>query len=665
MRYIGLALVFVVTALLFVGCGSSRDLLATIGKEDLTLSDFETRYAKYNGGWDKASRDSTDKYQDFLNLLVKFRLKVLEAERQGLPEEPDAKAELEAYRLTIGASYVTEKELIEPSVQELYRRKSEMIRARHILVGLNPGFTPEDTLKAYHRALEILSQVTPANFDSLAYEFSTDPSAKVNRGDLGFFSQGRMVKEFEDAAYSLRPGEISKAPVRTSFGYHILHVTHRQRNPGALTIAHLLKRFKDDRSDTAAVTEAVFAVYDSLQKGLSFEEAVARHTDDPYTRDTGGDIGSYERERVPPTIADVLFETPVGSITPPIRMDYGYHIIKVKQQRDVPSFEEMKRELTTLFRERFYPSVYENFVHNLKKQQRLSFDIGTYETLQRSFDTTKTVGSKGWADTLTGALLSSRLFSWNGKDFLVRDFVRLGSAMEEFHTLLLSPATIQRMVERITELLVLNELIARSPEHYRDLEEIMREYRDGILLYRIEQEEVWKKIAVTDSALRDFHALHRDEYRWPPRVSFAEIQVRTDSLAKALYQRVLEGEDFGLLAEQHTIRPGFAEKKGVWGFTPETQNQLTRAAAGMAVDSIAAPVLFEGKWSIIKKLASDTARVKTYEEAIPEVTSGYQEYAAKQREREWVEQLRRRFGVREYPELLSRAFRKGTDVDKP
>ena len=48
---------------------------------------------------------------------MKFRLKVLEAERQGLPEEPDAKAELEAYRLTIGATYVTEKELIEPSVR--------------------------------------------------------------------------------------------------------------------------------------------------------------------------------------------------------------------------------------------------------------------------------------------------------------------------------------------------------------------------------------------------------------------------------------------------------------------------------------------------------------------------------------------------------------------
>lgn len=87
----------------------------------------------------------------------------------------------------------------------------EEIRASHILV------------KDENTALKVLDELKKGKkFEDLASKYSTDPGSKNNGGDLGFFSKGRMVKPFEDAVWSLKDGEITKKPVKTDFGYHII-----------------------------------------------------------------------------------------------------------------------------------------------------------------------------------------------------------------------------------------------------------------------------------------------------------------------------------------------------------------------------------------------------------------------------------------------------------
>jgi len=89
------------------------------------------------------------------------------------------------------------------------------VRASHILV------------KTEAEANEILFDLKRgASFEDMAMKKSLCPS-KSKGGDLGFFTRGRMVKEFEDAAFSLQKGELSK-PVKTQFGYHIIKVTDQK-----------------------------------------------------------------------------------------------------------------------------------------------------------------------------------------------------------------------------------------------------------------------------------------------------------------------------------------------------------------------------------------------------------------------------------------------------
>ncbi len=97
--------------------------------------------------------------------------------------------------------------------------KQEEVHARHILV------------KTEDEAKDVIKQLDAGkDFAELAKEKSTDPN-KDDGGDLGYFTRGRMVKEFEDAAFSLEKGTYSKTPVKTDFGYHVIKVEDKRDAP--------------------------------------------------------------------------------------------------------------------------------------------------------------------------------------------------------------------------------------------------------------------------------------------------------------------------------------------------------------------------------------------------------------------------------------------------
>ncbi len=105
----------------------------------------------------------------------------------------------------------------------------EQIKASHILIKVAPGITPKEKEDRKKRAQEVLTKAKAkgASFEALAAEFGEDPT-KDRGGDLGYFSKGRMVPEFEKAAWGLKVGELSGL-VETQFGYHIIKKTdHKQ-----------------------------------------------------------------------------------------------------------------------------------------------------------------------------------------------------------------------------------------------------------------------------------------------------------------------------------------------------------------------------------------------------------------------------------------------------
>ncbi|MFA6956455.1 MAG: peptidyl-prolyl cis-trans isomerase [Thermoanaerobaculia bacterium] len=157
-------------------------------------------------------------------------------------------------------------------------KSRESVRAAHILIPVAPNAAPAVDAAAKAKAASLVAQLRAgADFAKLAAENSEDPGSKTRGGDVGFFERGRMVPEFENAAFSLKIGEISD-PVKTQFGYHILRVSEKRAEgyrPFEEVKGELVGRYTDERSRTMA-RDAIALARTKMDKDKPKDEAALR-----------------------------------------------------------------------------------------------------------------------------------------------------------------------------------------------------------------------------------------------------------------------------------------------------------------------------------------------------------------------------------------------------
>lgn len=199
-------------------------VLLTVGDDPVSLDEF-TRIYKKNNNEVSLNKQSPEEY---LDLFINFKLKVKEAEALGMDTTAKFINELEGYREQLAKPYLADEETKKEMMKEAYERAQMDVRAHHILIKLAANSTPEDTLKAYEKIMEIRDRiVNGADFETVARATSEDASAQRNGGDLGYFTAFSMIYSFETTAYTTPIGEISM-PFRTNYGYHILRVDDKR-----------------------------------------------------------------------------------------------------------------------------------------------------------------------------------------------------------------------------------------------------------------------------------------------------------------------------------------------------------------------------------------------------------------------------------------------------
>jgi peptidyl-prolyl cis-trans isomerase C len=194
------------------------DEVATVNGQPITKAAFEEALA----GMPPQMEDrmaTLEGREALLDELVTQEVLMQEGRRVGVEKDAAVKSRLEEARRQILVQSVIEKivetEVTDEKVKAYYESHKDefrQVRASHIVVE-----TEEQAKDVKKRALGSV------DFAELAKEVSTDPSAKENGGDLGFFRKDQMVKPFADKAFAMKVGEVSD-PVKTEFGYHIIKV---------------------------------------------------------------------------------------------------------------------------------------------------------------------------------------------------------------------------------------------------------------------------------------------------------------------------------------------------------------------------------------------------------------------------------------------------------
>jgi peptidyl-prolyl cis-trans isomerase C len=226
-----------------VAMAASTKELAKVNGSPITDADLRTALSGLNEGQrDSVLRDVNSRRQ-ILSSLIDQEVLVGEASHEKLDQDQTYRDALNAFRKQYLASRVLEKNLsskLNDSAAHKYydsnknKYSTEEVHAQHILVA--------DEEKAREVMKE--AKAPGADFQALAEKISIDPSAKNNRGDLGYFGRDRMVSEFTDAAFAAGNGEIV-GPVKTAYGYHIIKVIDKK--PGKpLAYADVELRVKNE-----------------------------------------------------------------------------------------------------------------------------------------------------------------------------------------------------------------------------------------------------------------------------------------------------------------------------------------------------------------------------------------------------------------------------------
>ncbi|MEJ2495597.1 MAG: peptidylprolyl isomerase, partial [Ignavibacteriaceae bacterium] len=352
---------------LFVLQGNAQTVIGEFGNYKITLNDFENAYARNVGGWEEAKKDSFNQYKDFMELYMRYRMKLRNAQVRSYDTDPELINELKNYRQQVGKTYIVEKTIIEPGIKKLYDRRKEELRVSHIM--FRPGKDGDQaSLDLANAVLDSIKN--GASFEEMAKKYSQDTFSGPSGGDIFYVTAGILPVEFEDAMYSLQPGEVYSKPVKTNYGYHLIKVTERHPRTPKIRASHILISYYDDNKqlDSAGAKLLADSILAQLKNGASFEELAEKYSDDKGSASKGGDLGYFERRQMVKPFDEAAFNLKVGEISDLVQTNYGYHIIKLTDRQAYPDFESSKADLKKMYQKQRFDADYANYIDSLKSR---------------------------------------------------------------------------------------------------------------------------------------------------------------------------------------------------------------------------------------------------------------------------------------------------------
>jgi peptidyl-prolyl cis-trans isomerase SurA len=511
------------------------EVLLTVDDEPIMTSEF---LRVYNKNLDLVKDESQKDVDGYLKLFTEYQLKLKEAKRLKLDEDTKYQREFLRYKKQLTKNYLSENKVTDALVKEAYERNSFDVNASHVLVRLDGN--AKDTIEAYNQVLKLRERVLKEGFDTVKADVHNGQTIFLE--DLGYFSAFKMVYDFETAAYNTPKGEISM-PFRTQFGYHVVKVNDKRPSRGTITAAHIMIALQQ-KDSLLNPEERINDIYKKLQQGEKFESLAKQFSDDKSSARNGGKLSSFKSGQLSSTIfEDHAFALKNdGDVSQPFKSEYGWHIVKRISLEPIQSFEELKPTIESkVKRDSRSQLINEAMVDELKKRYEISYNSEAKKYFTPLLD--DNYFTRSW-----------RLPEDFDKDKIVFTIGNRSFTYGEFGHHLMSAQRNYANKKGDFSVIVDNEFdkfFENSILQYRednleleneDFANILKEYRDGLLLFDLMEKEIWNKASKDTVGLEAFYQKHKAKYQWSDRVDVVIATSANEDYAKKALKMMKKGK---------------------------------------------------------------------------------------------------------------------------
>ena len=558
---------------------SQSNVLITINGKAVSAEEFLYIYEKNNqaGALDPKTMD------EYLDMFINFKLKVAEAEAQGIDTTANFKKELKGYRAQATPKYLQDEAAMDSLIEMSWRHLSKDRRAAHIAIQCTASASEEEVAAALAQINEARDRVTVGKgikkgkgkkakivrqkveaFDKVAREVSTDPSVEETGGELGWITPFRYVYPLEEAVYNTPVGQVS--PVfRTQYGFHIVLV-EEERDHKDVKARHIMKMVPADTLN--ASKKALIDSLAGIVTPENFAEIAKMESEDRGSAMRGGDLGWFGLGMMVKEFENAAFNMKEGEISKPIRTQYGWHLIYKEGERDIQPLDSMRPQIQRqVMRDERAEEANKSFIRKTRAEYNLPAEMSDAEV-------------KAYADE-------------------------------------------------------------HLEEKYPEFRNLVKEYHDGILLFEVSLREVWDKAAKDTVGLNAYFKAHKKDYKWEkPRWKGFVIQAKDKSSLKAA-KAILKSADADSIQSYIKHRVNCDSLNMV-----KVQNGLWEEGKNAAVDKFGfkakkAEFTPSAEFPIVECVGKKMKAPQVWSDEKGKVTTDYQDYL----EAEWIKVLRKKYKV--------------------
>jgi peptidyl-prolyl cis-trans isomerase SurA len=654
----------------------SDAVVLEVGREKFSVGQIAEVFQKNaNRGGKSFYELERDSALAFLDLYARYRLKVQAALEAGLDRKPELIAEIASNRMQLAippapqSGYLVERKVVDRAVERIFKLREDEVKVSVIFSAMRAN-DPADTMRAFRRTVDMLKRISLGeDFGKMVFDSSDDRSL-ANAGGEIWVTGGMLFPEMEAAAYETKPGQVYDGTIRVPSGFVILKVLDRRPRERVRASHIFFEANTEAPADArAAARQRAEQALARLKAGDTFETVAREMSDDKTSGANGGDLGSfYTRSlgfeaangRLWPVFETELFKLRDGQVSEIVETNVGYHIIRRVESRR-PEFADERETIRQMYKQRFLDEDRAQFVREVIAKQGFRMNDATLARLLGSVKQTGTSADTAWSRSIPADLRSQPLFTFNGTPFTVAAWIDSIESRRELRVTPLHERGIRNSITTILEPAAMAAEARNLEAEYPEFDALMKEFRDGILIFKLEEDLIWSRLKYDEEQGKAFWVKSQSKYMTEPKLALTELFLyKEDEMKAAQALLAARPNAFDSLAAALTQRAGYRDKGGKWALSGAKNADLVRQVLERAKDpkpgTMVGPFAYQGGHTLVRIDQHEAPRTMTYEEARPEVMSDFIDYLQKKLQDDWIDTLKLKHRVKIDDRALSQAL---------